>query len=176
MSLIVTGAAGHLGRLVTEHLLERVAPEDLVLVTRRPEALRAFSARGVEVRYGDFDRPASLPEAFAGGRRMLLISTDAIGRRVRQHRAAIDAATRAGAGPGPAGANGVADPSRTSPTKRKPFRGTVRISFWPLPLSPIAIRAALIRLVRVESDTIRPCHTNAIRSSLLTTRSRFCSK
>jgi NAD(P)H dehydrogenase (quinone) len=98
ISVIVTGAAGHLGRLVAEQLLERLAPEDLVLVTRRPEALREFRARGADVRYGDFDEPASLRDAFAGGRRMLLISTDAIGRRVRQHRAAIDAAATAGVG------------------------------------------------------------------------------
>jgi NAD(P)H dehydrogenase (quinone) len=65
MSLIVTGASGHLGRLVAEQLLERVAPEDLVLVTRTPDALRAFRARGAEVRYGDFDKPASLRDAFA---------------------------------------------------------------------------------------------------------------
>jgi NAD(P)H dehydrogenase (quinone) len=96
MSVIVTGAAGHLGRLVTEHLLERLAPEQLVLVTRRPRALRELGARGADVRYGDFDDPASLRDAFAGGRRMLLISTDAVGRRIRQHRTAIDAAAAAG--------------------------------------------------------------------------------
>jgi NAD(P)H dehydrogenase (quinone) len=96
MSVIVTGAAGHLGRLVAEQLLERLAPEHLILVTRRPEALRELRARGVDVRYGDFDDPASLRDAYAGGRRMLLISTDAVGRRVRQHRAAIDAAVTAG--------------------------------------------------------------------------------
>jgi NAD(P)H dehydrogenase (quinone) len=60
--------------------------------------LRELRARGADVRYGDFDDPASLRDAFAGGRRMLLISTDAIGRRVRQHRAAIDAAATAGVG------------------------------------------------------------------------------
>ena len=98
MSVIVTGAAGHLGRLVAEQLLERLAPEQLVLVTRRPEALRELRARGADVRYGDFDDPPSLRDAFAGGRRMLLISTDAIGRRVSQHRAAIDAAATAGVG------------------------------------------------------------------------------
>jgi NAD(P)H dehydrogenase (quinone) len=98
MSVIVTGAAGHLGRLVAEQLLERLAPENLVLVTRRPEALRELRARGADVRYGDFDDPSSLRDAFAGGRRMLLISTDAVGRRVRQHRAAIDAAAAAGVG------------------------------------------------------------------------------
>jgi NAD(P)H dehydrogenase (quinone) len=96
MSLIVTGAAGHLGRLVTEQLLERVAPEQLVLVTRSPDALRECRARGAEVRYGDFDKPASLRDAFAGGSRMLLISTDALGRRVVQHRAAINAAAEEG--------------------------------------------------------------------------------
>jgi NAD(P)H dehydrogenase (quinone) len=98
MSVIVTGAAGHLGRLVAEQLLERLAPEELVLVTRRPEALRESRARGADVRYGDFNDPASLRDAFAGGHRMLLISTDAVGRRVRQHRAAIDAAATAGVG------------------------------------------------------------------------------
>jgi NAD(P)H dehydrogenase (quinone) len=98
MSVIVTGAAGHLGRLVTEQLLERLAPEQLILVTRRPDALRALRARGADVRYADFDDPPSLVDAFAGGHRMLLISTDALGRRVRQHRAAIDAAVTAGVG------------------------------------------------------------------------------
>jgi NAD(P)H dehydrogenase (quinone) len=96
MSVIVTGAAGHLGRLVAEQLLERLAPEHLILVTRRPEALRALRARGADVRYGNFDEPASLGDAFAGGRRMLLISTDAVGRRVSQHHAAINAAVTAG--------------------------------------------------------------------------------
>jgi NAD(P)H dehydrogenase (quinone) len=98
MRVIVTGAAGHIGRLVAEQLLERIPPEQLILVTRRPEALREFSARGAEVRHGDFDRPASLRDAFAGGHRMLLISTDALGGRARQHGAALDAAAAAGVG------------------------------------------------------------------------------
>jgi NAD(P)H dehydrogenase (quinone) len=92
MSVIVTGAAGRLGRLVAEQLMERLAPEQLVLVTRRPEALRELRARGADVRYGDFDDPVSLRDAFAGGRRLLLTSTDAIGRRLAQHRAALEAA------------------------------------------------------------------------------------
>ena len=98
MGVIVTGAAGHLGRLVADQLLERLPPDEVILVTRRPEALREFAARGADVRYGDFDQRSSLPDAFAGGDRMLLISTDAVGSRVRQHRAAIEAAARAGVG------------------------------------------------------------------------------
>jgi NAD(P)H dehydrogenase (quinone) len=93
---IVTGASGHLGRLVAEELLERLPASELVLVTRHPEALEDMSARGVTVRHGDFDEPAALVDALAGGERMLLISTLAIGRRVEQHRAAIEAAAAAG--------------------------------------------------------------------------------
>ena len=63
--------------------------------------------------------------------------------------------------------------SRTVPTKRRPFRKTVRIRRCCTPLSPTARRAALIRLVNVDSETIRPSQTAASRSSLLTTRSRF---
>jgi NAD(P)H dehydrogenase (quinone) len=96
VSLIVTGAAGHLGRRTAELLLDHVDPARVVLVTRRPEALADLAARGAVVRHGDFDDPATLAGAFAGGERLLLISTDALGRRVTQHRAAIDAAAAAG--------------------------------------------------------------------------------
>ena len=65
---------------------------------------------------------------------------------------------------------------RTAPTNRMPLRAMVRISLCSSPLSPTALRAALMRLVRVESDTIRPPQTDAMRSSLLTTRSRFCTR
>jgi NAD(P)H dehydrogenase (quinone) len=96
MSVIVTGASGQLGRLVAEKLMARLAATELVLVTRHPAALSELAARGADVRYSDFDDPSSLPKAFAGGQRMLLISTDTVGRRVAQHRAAIDAAAAAG--------------------------------------------------------------------------------
>jgi NAD(P)H dehydrogenase (quinone) len=96
MSLVITGAAGHLGRRTAELLLDQVDPAEVVLVTRRTNALDDLAARGATVRFGDFDDPASLAAAFAGGERLLLISTDAIGRRAAQHRAAIEAARAAG--------------------------------------------------------------------------------
>jgi NAD(P)H dehydrogenase (quinone) len=96
MRVIVTGASGQLGRLAAEHLLDRLSPAEVVLVSRRPHALADLADRGVEVRRGDFDEPASLAEAFAGGDRMLLISTMAIGHRVEQHQNALEAAARAG--------------------------------------------------------------------------------
>jgi NAD(P)H dehydrogenase (quinone) len=97
VSLVITGASGHLGRRVAELVLERAPASEVVLTTRSPETLSDLAARGAEVRAADFDRPETLAEAFAGGERLLLISTDAVGpRRVAQHRAAIDAAGRAG--------------------------------------------------------------------------------
>jgi NAD(P)H dehydrogenase (quinone) len=99
MSIVVTGASGQLGRLVAQELFERVSPTELVLVTRYPESLADLAARGADVRRGDFDDPASLSGAFAGAEKVLVISTglDVLGRRVAQHRAAIEAATAAGA-------------------------------------------------------------------------------
>jgi len=94
--LVVAGASGHLGREVAETLLAQGAG-DVRLVSRTPDRLADLAARGADVRHGDFDDPATLPDAFAGARRVLVVSTDALDRRVTQHREAISAAVRAGA-------------------------------------------------------------------------------
>ena len=39
MTIALTGAAGNLGRLVAEQLLALTDPADVVLITRRPEAV-----------------------------------------------------------------------------------------------------------------------------------------
>src|SRR5688500_8009160 len=96
MSILIAGASGGLGRAAARHLLERVPAEDVILVTRHPEALGEFAERGATVRFGDYDHPESLPAAFAGADRMLLISLHELGRRVVQHGNAIDAAVAAG--------------------------------------------------------------------------------
>ena len=96
MGIIITGASGHLGRLAAGMVMDRVPASEVILTTRHPEALSDFAGRGAEVRRADFERPETLTGAFAGGERMLLISSDVIGRRVPQHRAAIEAAVEAG--------------------------------------------------------------------------------
>jgi NAD(P)H dehydrogenase (quinone) len=98
MKILVTGASGQLGRIAAIQLLEQASPHEVILVTRRPPALADLAERGADVRYGDFDDPDSLPAAFAGAERMLLISTNNIGGRVAQHHAAIAAAAAAGVG------------------------------------------------------------------------------
>jgi NAD(P)H dehydrogenase (quinone) len=98
MTIAITGAAGHLGRLTAQLVLDRVPAGEVVLVTRRPDALADVADAGATVRHGDFDQPDSLPGAFAGVDRLLLISADVLGNRVAQHTAAIDAAAQAGVG------------------------------------------------------------------------------
>jgi NAD(P)H dehydrogenase (quinone) len=96
MTVAIAGASGHLGQAAAEYLLDRLAPAEIALVTRDPARLERFAERGVSVRRGDFDDVTSLDTAFAGVERLLLISTDALGRRVAQHTSAIQAAVRAG--------------------------------------------------------------------------------
>jgi NAD(P)H dehydrogenase (quinone) len=98
-TLLVTGASGHLGQRVLHHLVNTlgVPAGRIIATTRKPATLADWAAKGVVVRASDFDDPASLVAAFEGAARVLLISTDTIGRRVAQHQAAIDAAVKVGA-------------------------------------------------------------------------------
>lgn len=98
MKIIVTGASGRFGQAAVRQLLDRMPASDLILMSRQPEKLAEFAALGAETRYGDFDDPAALREAFAGGDRLLLISAVKVGHRVAQHGRAIDAARDAGVG------------------------------------------------------------------------------
>jgi len=95
LPLLVTGASGNLGRVAVEELLARGATK-VIAGTRDPAKLADLASKGVEVRKVDFSDAASLPAAFAGVERLLLISTDAIGSRVAQQTAAVEAAKAAG--------------------------------------------------------------------------------
>ena len=96
MTLAITAATGHLGRLVADDLLRRVPANDIVLVVRHPEKAAAFAERGVTVRHGDYNDPASLDGAFDGVEKLLLISGSEVGNRVPQHTAVVRAAQAAG--------------------------------------------------------------------------------
>jgi NAD(P)H dehydrogenase (quinone) len=99
MSYVITGATGHLGRLVTEELLRRGVPAgDITATGRDITKVKDLADRDIRVLTIDYDDPASLDAAFRGADRILLISASEPGRRARQHENAIDAAARAGAG------------------------------------------------------------------------------
>lgn len=94
--ICVTAATGQLGRKVVEFLLKRLEPEKLVLAVRNPAKAQEFAEKGLTVREADYDRPETLERAFEGVTKLLLISSPSVGRRVEQHRNAIEAAKRSG--------------------------------------------------------------------------------
>lgn len=95
MTIAITGATGQLGRLVIAKLKQKVAPAGIVALVRNPA--RAADL-GVEVRQADYDSPETLEKALAGVDRLLLISSNEIGKRAAQHANVIDAAKKAGVG------------------------------------------------------------------------------
>jgi NAD(P)H dehydrogenase (quinone) len=96
MKLAVTGAAGHLGRLVVQDLLKSVPAQDIVAIVRDAGKAVDLSAQGVQVRVAPYDDPAALRAALAGVDRLLLISSSEVGHRVQQHQNVIEAAKAAG--------------------------------------------------------------------------------
>lgn len=96
MTIAVTGSTGHLGGLVIEALLEHLPAPRVLALARDTTRARALADRGVEVRTFDYDRPDTLAPALEGVDRLLLVSGNAVGHRVPQHRAVIEAASAAG--------------------------------------------------------------------------------
>ncbi|MFC9787433.1 SDR family oxidoreductase [Rhodococcus sp. NPDC127528] len=99
MTIAVTGATGHLGRLAVDALIARGAnPADLVAIVRDPAKAADLAAKGVQVRVADYADPTALEAALVGVDKLLLISGSEIGRRIVQHTNIIDAARAAGVG------------------------------------------------------------------------------
>ncbi|MEU6505320.1 SDR family oxidoreductase [Streptomyces sp. NPDC046942] len=97
MSIVVTGATGHLGTHVIEGLLEKVPAEQITAVVRDEAKAAPLAARGVQLAVADYDTPESFDGVFSAGDKVLLISGSEIGKdRVAQHKVVIEAAKAAG--------------------------------------------------------------------------------
>ena len=95
--IVVTGATGHLGRLVVEGLLAKLPGAQVGVSVRDPEKAKDFAERGVRVVRADFGEPSSLAQAFEGADQVLLVSVNKLGEEaIRQHGEAIRAARSAG--------------------------------------------------------------------------------
>ena len=92
MTIAFTGATGQFGAHVAEALLARTDASNLVALARDPQKAADLAEKGIEVRAFDYDQPDTLADALAGVDRLLLISGNAIGQRVPQHKAVIDTA------------------------------------------------------------------------------------
>jgi len=92
MTIGVTAATGHLGRLVVEKLKGKTGGAIIALVRSPARA----SGLGVAVREADYTKPATLKPALAGVDTLLLISGSDVGHRAAQHHNVIEAAKAAG--------------------------------------------------------------------------------
>ncbi|MBV9496678.1 MAG: SDR family oxidoreductase [Acidobacteria bacterium] len=95
--IVVTAATGHLGRHVVDQLLKRVPAGEIAVAVRNVEKAADLAALGVDVRYADYEKPESLADAFRGTDKVLLISASEIGKRLPQHRNAVEAIKNSGA-------------------------------------------------------------------------------
>lgn len=98
MSIMVTGATGQLGSLIMENLLQFVPSSQIIACVRDLEKAKELLEKGVEIRFGDYDQPDSLVEAFSGVTNLLFISSSHPDDNVRlnQHSEVVNAAIKAG--------------------------------------------------------------------------------
>ncbi|GIE96346.1 SDR family oxidoreductase [Paractinoplanes rishiriensis] len=96
MSIVVTGATGHLGRLVIESLLAKGVPAaEIVGLGRQVDRIADL---GITVRQVSYDDRDALTAAFTGADKVLFISGSEVGRRIPQHTNVVEAAKAAGVG------------------------------------------------------------------------------
>ena len=93
MKIGVTGATGQLGRMVVDKLKEKVSANSVVALVRNPEKAAGM---GVEVRSFDYNQSENLALSLQGIDKLLLISSNEIGQRTKQHTNIIHAAKQAG--------------------------------------------------------------------------------
>ncbi|MFF0593221.1 SDR family oxidoreductase [Streptomyces antibioticus] len=97
MSIVVTGATGHLGRHVVEQLLEKVPAQEITAVVRDEAKAADLAARGVRLAVADYNTPETFDGLFTAGDKVLLISGNEFDKgRPGQHQVVIDAAKAAG--------------------------------------------------------------------------------
>ncbi len=91
MTIAVTGATGHLGRLVIDKLKAKTG-EAIVALVRSPASAGGL---GVAVREADYAKPVTLKPALAGVDALLFISSSEIRQRAQHHHNVIEAAKAA---------------------------------------------------------------------------------
>lgn len=101
MRYIVTGADGKLAGRVAENMLKEVGGENLTFTVWNmnfvpDEKLKRWKDAGVQVFEADYEDTEALNRAFKGGDRIYVVSGLQVGKRVQQHKNAIDAAINQG--------------------------------------------------------------------------------
>jgi len=94
--ILVTGATGHLGKAVTEFLLQKTDASNVSILVRDATKAEDLKSKGVEILVGDYNDTVSLVEAFKGIDKLYLVSGTDIENRSAQQENVINAAKEAG--------------------------------------------------------------------------------
>ena len=94
--ILVTGASGDIGRKTLLHLLKLRPANELIGLVRDPAKAEDLTAKGIELRKGDYLDTASLAEAFKGVDKLMLTATHAFTERNKAHGNVIDESVKAG--------------------------------------------------------------------------------
>jgi len=96
--ILVTGATGHLGRIVLDKLLSKVPASDVKVLVRDEAKAAPFKQLGVEVAIGSYDDKTSLVNAFKDVDKLYFVSGSDIAKRSQQHENVVNAAVEAKVG------------------------------------------------------------------------------
>jgi NAD(P)H dehydrogenase (quinone) len=94
MKIGISGVSGQLGKAVLAELIARGKDHDMVGISRSPDSVMSPAVG----RYGDYDKPETLRQAYEGLKSLLIIPSADLrpGVRGRQQKTAIDAAVQTG--------------------------------------------------------------------------------
>lgn len=74
--ILITGASGHLGTAVIDHLLTRISADKIVAMVRTADKGKSLKAKGIHIRIGDYSDKTSIRNALQGITKLLLVSSN----------------------------------------------------------------------------------------------------
>jgi NAD(P)H dehydrogenase (quinone) len=97
MTILITGASGHIGSQIVELLSQWNDPSILIGTSRNSSNAVSFTQKGLVFREVDYTKPNTLAAAFVGVDKLMIISTMDYDTdtRFRNQKNAIDAAIAA---------------------------------------------------------------------------------
>lgn len=95
--ILITGASGKLGQLITEQALKVFPSEEIAVSVRNASKVQHLADKGITIREADFKKPETLSSAFEGITQLIVVSANGQGQElVDAHTNVINAAKESG--------------------------------------------------------------------------------
>ena len=96
-NILITGATGQLGKATIDFLIQKgVAANQISALARSEKKAADLSAKGINIKIGDYLNYSSLVSAFDGVEKLFFISGNELNTRIEQHRNVMNAAKETG--------------------------------------------------------------------------------